>query len=181
MSDKDNGSLKNAIEIFSSSDKVGTVTDIDVDECSPRSEPEETPLRPIFCLKKKVQMKEFEEIEDCFILEFDPDDDDDDSINLSKLSMSKNLGNKASPELSVIAEKGQVACRDYPHSRHVCLNYPIEKTPHERHCELCYCFVCDTTAPCKNWTGQSGHCHAKATEAWKFQRNLMRQKQKISN
>lgn len=29
----------------------------------------------------------------------------------------------------------QVACRDYPHARHLCAKYPFSSTPHERHCD----------------------------------------------
>ncbi|XP_016485083.1 RPM1 interacting protein 13-like isoform X1 [Nicotiana tabacum] len=133
---------------------------------SPPSE-QGTPLRPVFCLKKREQLKEFEEKEDCFILDFDPYD----PVDISKLSVSKNLD---AFDLSVVAEKGQVACRDYPHSRHVCVKHPFDKTPHENYCEWCYCYVCDVAAPCKYWTGVSAHCHAMDNEAWKNQRKATR-------
>ncbi|XWS61430.1 hypothetical protein CRYUN_Cryun07bG0125000 [Craigia yunnanensis] len=127
-------------------------------------EPEDgSPLRPIFCLKKKVDMKRIEETEDCFILDFNPFD----SIDIAKLSVT-NDGDDV--DLSVVAEKGQVACRDYPHSRHLCLQFPFDTTPHERHCDLCYCYVCDSAAPCKCW---KAHCHASEhVDDWKSQRNL---------
>lgn len=87
---------------------LGDEPEITVVEINPPSEQEEgTPLRPIFCLKKKVNMKELEEREDCFILDFDPDD----SLDLSNLSVSKDP-DVDSPDISVIAEKGQV--RFYP-------------------------------------------------------------------
>ncbi|KAL7230133.1 hypothetical protein ACSBR2_008628 [Camellia fascicularis] len=95
-----------------------------------REKDEGTPVRAIFCLKNNINMREIEEREDCFILDFDPDD----CFDLSKLSMSKDLYHN--PDLSVLAEKGQVACRDYPHSRHLCFKNPFEKTPHESYCEL---------------------------------------------
>ncbi|CAL5367812.1 unnamed protein product [Camellia sinensis] len=62
---------------------------------------EGTPVRAIFCLKNNINMREIEEREDCFILDFDPDD----CFDLSKLSMSKDLYHN--PDLSVLAEKGQ--------------------------------------------------------------------------
>lgn len=87
---------------------LGDEPEITVVEINPPSEQEEgTPLRPIFCLKKKVNMKELEEREDCFILDFDPDE----SLDLSNLSVSKDP-DVDSPDISVIAEKGQV--RFYP-------------------------------------------------------------------
>ena len=49
-------------------------------------------------------MREIEEREDCFILDFDPND----SLNLSQISKSKDLRNPNSPDLSILAEKGQV-------------------------------------------------------------------------
>ncbi|XVF51104.1 hypothetical protein PTKIN_Ptkin04bG0157800 [Pterospermum kingtungense] len=130
-----------------------------------QAEPDDgTPLRPIFCLKKKRDMKRIEESEDCFILDFDPFD----SMDIAKLSVTKGGGDDV--DLSVIAEKGQVACRDYPHSRHLCLQFPFDTTPHEKHCKLCFCYVCDSAAPCKNW---KAHCHAsESVEVWKSQRYL---------
>ncbi|KAI5657500.1 hypothetical protein M9H77_26293 [Catharanthus roseus] len=140
---------------------------IEVDICDlSLLEEDGTPLRPIFCVKNIDKIREIEEREDCFILDFDPDE-------ISKLSVSPNTANV---DLSVIAQKGQVACRDYPHSRHICVKYPFEKTPHESYCKLCYCFVCDVAAPCKKWSGTSGHCHAIDNESWESQRKLMRER-----
>ncbi|XP_056162936.1 RPM1 interacting protein 13-like [Syzygium oleosum] len=53
-------------------------------------------------------------------------------------------------DLVVIAEKGQVVCRDFLHSRHLCQKFPLATTPHERYCELCYCYVCDSAAPVRS-------------------------------
>lgn len=63
---------------------------------------EGTPLRPIFCLKNRNDLKDFVDKEDCFILDFDPDE----SLSISKLSVSRNAD--GSPDVSVVAEKGQV-------------------------------------------------------------------------
>lgn len=84
-----------------------------IDLCSPeRSEGEVvvdlggTPVRGVFCLKrKKANMREIEDREDCFILGFDPNDD---SLDLPHIKVSKDLHNPNSPDLSVLAEKGQV-------------------------------------------------------------------------
>ncbi|XP_057743106.1 uncharacterized protein LOC130961311 [Arachis stenosperma] len=79
-----------------------------------------------------------------------------------------------SDELLVVGEKGQVACRDYPHARHACAKFPFSSTPHETHCDQCHCYVCDSLAPCLMWgTGLHilDHCHANdKTELWKNQR-----------
>ncbi|MED6202775.1 hypothetical protein PIB30_109017, partial [Stylosanthes scabra] len=68
----------------------------------------------------------------------------------------------------------QVACRDYPHARHACANFPFSSTPHETHCDQCHCYVCDTLAPCLMWgTGLQvlDHCHANdKIELWRIQR-----------
>ncbi|WOG92742.1 hypothetical protein DCAR_0312017 [Daucus carota subsp. sativus] len=136
---------------------------------------EGTPLRPIFCLKNRNELKDFEDKEDCFILDFDPDE----SLSISKLSVSSNADD--SPDVFLVAEKGQVACRDFPHSRHSCAKYPFSTTDHESYCQLCYCFVCDVAAPCENWDGSSGHCHAINNEAWKLQRKAMQTLQKAVN
>ncbi|KAF7818485.1 uncharacterized protein G2W53_023940 [Senna tora] len=68
----------------------------------------------------------------------------------------------------------KIACRDYPHPRHLCATFPFSSTPHERHCEKCHCYVCDLPAPCLKWgTGilSTDHCHAtEKAEMWKIQR-----------
>ncbi|KAI3783872.1 hypothetical protein L1987_42961 [Smallanthus sonchifolius] len=130
---------------------------------------DESPLRPIFCLKRKSAIKEFDDREDCFILDFNPEED---SLDLVEIDRQKNL--QDSPDIFLVAERGQVACRDYPHSRHLCVKHPFEKTSHESYCKLCYCFVCDVSAPCKSWSGVCGHCHAIDNEGWKTARKMLR-------
>ncbi|XP_042474992.1 serine/threonine-protein phosphatase 4 regulatory subunit 2-like [Macadamia integrifolia] len=136
---------------------------------APSSEDEDSSIGSIFCLKKNVSTKEFDEVEDCYILEFDPFE----SIDLSgKLSL-KDDDDDAEVELSVIAQRGKVACVDFPHSRHLCAKFPFYKTPHEDYCEQCYCYVCDSAAPCKYWKSPGGHCNATDHDEW--WENLRRQ------
>ncbi|MBA0768741.1 hypothetical protein Gotri_017521 [Gossypium trilobum] len=72
--------------------------------------------------------------------------------------------------LKKIVDMKRVACRDYPHSRHLCLQFPFDTTPHDRHCHLCYCYVCDSAAPCEFWVL---HCDASEhVETWKSQRQV---------
>ncbi|VVB15896.1 unnamed protein product [Arabis nemorensis] len=63
-------------------------------------EEEETPLRGIFCLKTRQDMKRIEETEDCFILDFDPFD----CFDLTRLSISGDN------DLAIIHETGQCYC-----------------------------------------------------------------------
>ncbi|KAB2598839.1 hypothetical protein D8674_001759 [Pyrus ussuriensis x Pyrus communis] len=140
-----------------------------------------SPIRQILCVKNKVDVKHFEDVEDCFILDFDPSE----LVQLFKLSVSDNggRGHDGSPDIAVVAEKGQVlifthdpfvACRDYPHSRHLCLKFPFGTTPHESYCDLCYCYVCDSAAPCGLW--KLSHCHAAGHIGdWKSKRMLRKQ------
>ncbi|KAK0592155.1 hypothetical protein LWI29_014298 [Acer saccharum] len=95
-----------------------------------------------------------EEKDDCLILDFDSFN----SINdINKISMSDNLPNNDDDnddhdDLQVISEIGQ-----------------------------CYCYVCDSTAPCNFWTeadddDQEAHCHASEHIGdWKNKRNLKKQ------
>ncbi|CAE6239602.1 unnamed protein product [Arabidopsis arenosa] len=106
------------------------------------------PLIGIFCVKTRQDMKRIEETEDCFILDFNPFD----SFDVKRLSYSLDK------DLEIIHETGQVACRDYPHPRHLCLNFPFGSTSNATHCDLCYCYVCDKPAPCALW--MSSHCNA---------------------
>ncbi|KAK3157216.1 hypothetical protein QOZ80_2AG0117750 [Eleusine coracana subsp. coracana] len=83
-----------------------------------------------------------------------------------------------SDDIAVVAERGKVACRDYPHSRFACAKNRFNSTPHERHCDKCFCYVCDIAAPCASWKGTGGHCHASDKDKkWKVMR-FVRQKQK---
>ncbi|KAF5810115.1 hypothetical protein HanRHA438_Chr04g0175241 [Helianthus annuus] len=148
--------------------KTNKITPI---ECLDDDDDDGTPLRPIFCLKRKSAIKEFDDKEDCFILDFNPEEDD---LDLSGIEKGRLNNVQDSPDVFLVAEKGQVACRDYPHSRHLCVKHPFEKTSHESYCKLCYCFVCDVAAPCKLWSGVSGHCHAIDNEGWKAARKSLR-------
>ncbi|CAA0808758.1 Unknown protein [Striga hermonthica] len=134
---------------------------IEIDDSYPSPDRKVTPLRPIYCLRNRDQIKMAEANEECFILEFDPYDD----MQRLRSPLMEDCDD-AEVDLQVVAEKGQVACRDYPHPRHTCAKYPFQKTPHDSHCELCFCFVCDLSAPCSKWVGSTGHCHAFNNEAW---------------
>nr|KYP56040.1 hypothetical protein KK1_002268 [Cajanus cajan] len=88
--------------------------------------------------------------DDCIILEGDPE---------KGASVVEEATD--SDELLVIGEKGPIACRDYPHARHLCATFPFSSTPHERHCSQCHCYVCDSIAPCLKWgTGSLGSDHS---------------------
>uniref|UniRef100_A0A8R7UCT3 RRM domain-containing protein n=2 Tax=Triticum urartu TaxID=4572 RepID=A0A8R7UCT3_TRIUA len=108
----------------------------------------------------------------------DDDDDDDcvilDSDPFSAVAVNDEKDGGSDEELQIVAEKGKVACRDFPHSRHLCSNMPFGATSHEKHCAMCYCFVCDAPAPCAYWgTGllADDHCHATDKETkWRAMR-----------
>ncbi|XP_074291848.1 RPM1 interacting protein 13-like [Silene latifolia] len=134
-----------------------------IEICS--SDDEQSPIRAIFCLKNRTQnMKKIEEVEDCFILDFDPSE----PSPVTNLKFSKPVFDDDN-DLSLISEKGQVACRDYPHPRHLCVKFPFDKTPHESHCEMCFCYICETEAPCRGWTTGLKHCNATSNgdKIWK--------------
>nr|AFK38297.1 unknown [Lotus japonicus]AFK45384.1 unknown [Lotus japonicus] len=136
---------------------------------------EESPVRAVVCVRKKEDTKRFEETEDCFILGFDPYE----SIELCKLSLDETNNHRNdddAAEISVVAEKGQVACRDYPHSRHLCIKFPFTTTPHQSYCDMCYCYVCDSAAPCKYWTQLAvPHCDADSSASWKERRKMKKE------
>ncbi|KAK2417914.1 GATA zinc finger domain-containing protein [Trifolium repens] len=98
---------------------------------------------------------------DCIVLDCDPE-------NQVKCVNDSPTG---SDELCVVGEKGKIACRDYPHPRHHCANFPYSTTPHEKHCGQCHCYVCDSPAPCLKWGNgllPTDHCHATdKLETWK--------------
>ncbi|KAI5017653.1 uncharacterized protein LOC123410946 [Hordeum vulgare subsp. vulgare] len=104
--------------------------------------------------------------DDCLILSADPL-----AANKARPVVVPAAG--ADEDLAVLAERGPVACRDFPHARYLCVKFPFATTPHEKHCEQCYCFVCDVAAPCATWRGHAnyGHCHASDQDKiWKTMR-----------
>ncbi|XP_057480571.1 RPM1 interacting protein 13-like [Actinidia eriantha] len=107
--------------------------------------------------------------DDCVILDCDPD----------KPVVIENNDAGDSDDLLIVGEKGQLACRDYPHPRHLCAKFPFSSTPHESHCHQCHCYVCDSLAPCVHWsntTSSMDHCHATdKVEFWKLQRRNLKQ------
>lgn len=109
-----------------------------------------------------------EDDDDCVVLDGDPDK----VVNVADEEGS--AGDGSSDELQIVAEKGPIACRDFPHARHLCSNLPFNSTSHLKHCNMCHCFVCDTPAPCKYWgnsTSANDHCHATdKEEKWKLMR-----------
>lgn len=112
--------------------------------------------------------------DDCVVLNCDPD-----KPKQVPESGQDKCADEDSDDLVIVGEKGQVACRDYPHSRHLCAKFPFGSTPHESHCDLCHCYVCDSLAPCAYWgSGDSGLDHCCATdkvESWKLERKKMRE------
>ncbi|KAJ4967866.1 hypothetical protein NE237_014567 [Protea cynaroides] len=107
--------------------------------------------------------------DDCTILEGDPDNP----------VAAVNDSVDGSDELLIVGEKGQLACRDYPHPRHLCAKFPFSSTPHDKYCDVCHCYVCDSHAPCIYWgTGVStaDHCHSTdKEEIWQVQRKFFKQ------
>ncbi|URE34244.1 hypothetical protein MUK42_18030 [Musa troglodytarum] len=77
-----------------------------------------------------------------------------------------------------------LACRDYPHPRHLCGNFPFNSSPHEEYCDLCHCYVCDSPAPCYYWgngNSSSNHCHSTDKEGrWKSMRQSFKQKNMVA-
>ncbi|CAN6282916.1 unnamed protein product [Urochloa humidicola] len=113
-----------------------------------------------------------EDDDDCVVLDGDPDK------AVTVADEDGSAGDGSGDELQIVAEKGQIACRDFPHSRHLCSNLPFSTTSHAKHCVMCHCFVCDAPAPCKYWgnsTSVNDHCHATDKESkWKLMRQVFR-------
>ncbi|CAD6204576.1 unnamed protein product [Miscanthus lutarioriparius] len=108
--------------------------------------------------------------EDCQILAGDP---------LSSTTEVAPSPAAANDEIAVVAERGKIACRDFPHPRSACAKHPFSRTPHERYCDKCFCYVCDIAAPCVSWKGHGGHCHASDRDKkWKSMRFLMQKSKK---
>ncbi|WOL09941.1 hypothetical protein Cni_G18695 [Canna indica] len=111
-----------------------------------------------------------EDDDDCVVLEVDPN---------KPVLMDGDVG-AGEDELLIVGEKGELACRDYPHSRHQCAKFPFSSSPHEKYCDLCHCYVCDSPAPCSYWNNGSSrtdHCHSTDKDGrWKLLRKSFKQK-----
>ncbi|XVF32304.1 hypothetical protein REPUB_Repub17cG0070600 [Reevesia pubescens] len=146
---------------FDDPDEVVVVGEVNPSEKSRSSNPS---------LRKVVD----EDDDDCVVLEGDPD----------KALSDVNDPQENSDELLIVGHKGQIACRDFPHTRHDCAKFPFSSTLHEQHCELCHCFVCDTQAPCRYWgsgVSNTDHCHAtNKEEMWKTLRKNFRLGRNVS-
>ncbi|XP_047329890.1 uncharacterized protein LOC124933520 [Impatiens glandulifera] len=109
--------------------------------------------------------------DDCVILDGDPD---------KPVFVDNHSSILDSDDLLLLGVKGQIACRDFPHPRHLCANYNFASTPHSKHCSQCYCYVCDATAPCLHWGNGNNlvddHCNATDEPYWRFQRDKQRVK-----
>ncbi|RZC51266.1 hypothetical protein C5167_019688 [Papaver somniferum] len=143
-----------------------------IDICSSSDEEDESPFIPYrsinSAMKDENKRKQRVIDDDCLILDFNPFE------SIDKLSIN-DAKESEDEDLTVVAEIGQVACRDYPHSRHLCVKFPFNKTPHSSYCKQCYCYVCDSIAPCKYWYTPVEHCHATANDSkWKILRENRR-------
>ncbi|KAK8935671.1 hypothetical protein KSP39_PZI013529 [Platanthera zijinensis] len=109
--------------------------------------------------------------------------DDDDCLILEGVSESAatcseytELGGELLDEMLIVGEKGQFACRDYPHPRYLCATFLFSMTPHKKHCDLCHCYVCDSPAPCKYWESHCNSTHKEIT--WRAERQSLRRRKR---
>ncbi|GER24977.1 28 kDa ribonucleoprotein [Striga asiatica] len=114
--------------------------------------------------------------DDCVVLEGDPDKPVAVTAPAQTANGVKGVGDDDvdGDDVEIVAEKGEVACRDFPHARHLCAKFLFASTVHEIHCGQCHCYVCDSVAPCPHWgTGASSvdHCHATdKDDYWRAER-----------
>ncbi|XP_078156243.1 RPM1 interacting protein 13-like isoform X2 [Carex rostrata] len=126
-------------------------------------------LKKRYAADVEIWTEEEKQINDdeCCILPSDP---------AGEIDLRHPVSDPKQDDVSVLGERGKVACRDYPHPRHSCAKYLFSETSHENCCSQCYCYVCDVSAPCSNWKGPNGHCHASSQEkGWSARRRAMRQ------
>ncbi|XP_068665500.1 RPM1 interacting protein 13-like [Aristolochia californica] len=135
-----------------------------LDELSTSQKHNSLPAKP----KQAVASGRLDDDDDCLVLDGDPDE------VLPKM----NAADEGSDDLLIVGEKGEVACRDFAHTRHDCVKFPFSSTSHARHCDLCHCYVCDIRAPCVFWgTGKlsTDHCHSTdKEERWKAERRVFK-------
>ncbi|PIA58569.1 hypothetical protein AQUCO_00500476v1 [Aquilegia coerulea] len=127
---------------------------------------------------KKIKEKFDDYDEDCTILDSDPFAliDVSKKLSITNIDDDGKVKGGEDEDISIVSEKGQVACRDFPHARDLCVKFPFNTTPHLSYCDKCYCYVCDSAAPCEFWTAISGgHCHATEKDrGWNAMRRAAR-------
>ncbi|CAN8257551.1 unnamed protein product [Cochlearia groenlandica] len=115
-----------------------------------------------------IQTVDDDDDDDCVILDCDPD----------KTSLGNDDDDDDDDDVVVVGQKGEIACRDFPHPRHSCAKYSFTSTSHDKYCDMCHCYVCDIPAPCPYWcigVSTIDHCHANDKETiWKNQREYFR-------
>ncbi|KAL0922222.1 hypothetical protein M5K25_006192 [Dendrobium thyrsiflorum] len=109
--------------------------------------------------------------------------DDDDCLILDGVPESVavgteyvELGGEMLDEMLIVGEKGQFACRDYPHPRYLCATFLFSMTPHRKHCDMCHCYVCDCPAPCIYWPSHCSSTHKE--QSWRVERQLFRRRKR---
>ncbi|XP_020676643.1 uncharacterized protein LOC110095439 isoform X1 [Dendrobium catenatum] len=109
--------------------------------------------------------------------------DDDDCLILDGVPESVavgteyvELGGEMLDEMLIVGEKGQFACRDYPHPRYLCATFLFSMTPHRKHCDMCHCYVCDCPAPCIYWANHCSSTHKE--QSWRVERQLFRRRKR---
>ncbi|KAH0465570.1 hypothetical protein IEQ34_005673 [Dendrobium chrysotoxum] len=94
------------------------------------------------------------------------DNDSDDCYEIDPIDFTTKLKFSSADDdsVAIVAQKGHVALRDFPHPRHLCGNFPFSRTAHETYCSKCFCYVCEVAAPCSEWWGENGHCNVSRKE-----------------
>ncbi|XP_006651023.1 uncharacterized protein LOC102704601 [Oryza brachyantha] len=111
--------------------------------------------------------------DNCVVLDGDPDK--------AVVVVNEERPGQADPEeLQIISEKGELACRDFPHPRHLCVSMLFRTNSRAEYCAMCHCYVCDSPAPCAFWgsgTKPTDHCNATDKDAkWNKMRQSFRHK-----
>ncbi|KAJ4867693.1 RPM1 interacting protein 13 [Raphanus sativus] len=119
----------------------------------------------------QAALEDDDDDKDCVILDCDPD-------KTTAAAVEAEAEADDDDEVLVVGQKGEIACRDFPHPRHSCAKYSFNSTSHESYCDMCHCYVCDIPAPCPYWcVALSGvdHCHANDKDkTWMNQREYLR-------
>ncbi|PKA57910.1 hypothetical protein AXF42_Ash012449 [Apostasia shenzhenica] len=117
--------------------------------------------------RKRSAEEKDDEDGDCLII-------DGKSENVAASTEYAEIGVDVPDEMLIVGEKGQFACRDYPHPRYLCATFLFSMTPHEKYCDMCHCYVCDCPAPCIYWRN---HCNSTHKDLkWRVERQLFKRK-----
>ncbi|KAK8956624.1 hypothetical protein KSP39_PZI001192 [Platanthera zijinensis] len=96
------------------------------------------------------------------------DSDSDDCYEIDPIDFTCKLTFSSSSDADADADAAandDVAITAAKGPRHLCGNFPFDRTTPESYCSKCFCCLCEVVAPCSEWRGIDGHCNVSVRKS----------------